>query len=80
MRTPEFYLVLKDDDLHDELADAVYEAGFDDSCFTMRGGNAAIWVRHRPGEFVQVVRHALDQARQGGLSVSHVEAECDAFL
>ncbi len=40
--TPEFYLLLDADDLTDELADAVYEAGFDDSSFTMRGGKAAI--------------------------------------
>jgi hypothetical protein len=72
--------VLKDDGRHDEIADAVYEAGFDDSSFTMRRGNAAIWVRHRPGKFVSVVRHALDKAKHGGLSVTHVEADCDAFL
>jgi len=79
MKIPEFYLVLKDDDLYDELADAVYEAGFDDSELTMRGGHAAIWVCHRPGELTQLVREALEQARQGGLRVTHVEMENEVF-
>ncbi|MEX2169711.1 MAG: hypothetical protein WD851_10400 [Pirellulales bacterium] len=77
--TPEFYLVLLDDDLTDELADAVFEAGFDDSSFTMRGNHAAIWICHREGELIPVVREALEQARQGGLRVSHVEMEDSAF-
>src|SRR4051812_46753855 len=37
---PEFYLILDSDELTDEFADRVYEAGFDDSSFTMRGGKA----------------------------------------
>jgi hypothetical protein len=76
---PEFYLILLADDLTDELADSVYEAGFDDSSLIMRGGNAAIWIRHRPGELTEVVREALGQAKAGGLRVSHVEMESDAF-
>jgi hypothetical protein len=76
---PEFYLILLADDLTDELADSVYEAGFDDSSLIMRGGNAAIWIRHRPGELTEVVREALGQAKSGGLRVSHVEMESDAF-
>jgi len=76
---PEFYLILDANELSDELADAVFEAGFDDSSFTMRGGKAAIWIRHRPGEFKQVVRQALEDARRGGLRVSHVEMENEVF-
>jgi len=76
---PEFYLILDANDLTDELANAVYEAGFDDSSFTMRGGQAAIWIRHRPGELRQVVREALEQARRGGLRVLHVEMESEVF-
>jgi hypothetical protein len=75
---PEFYLILDSEELTDELADAVYEAGFDDCSLTMRG-RAAIWIRHRPGELTQVVRQALEQARQGGLRVSHVEMENEVF-
>ncbi len=76
---PEFYLILDADDLTEELENAVYEAGFDDSSLTMRGGRAAIWIRHRPGEFKEVVRQALEDARQGGLSVLHVEMENAVF-
>jgi len=76
---PEFYLILDADDLTEELEDAVYEAGFDDSSLTMRGGRAAIWIRHRPGEFTQVVRTALEQAKNGGLRVLHVEMENAVF-
>lgn len=77
--SPEFYLVLHDRDLHDQLAKAVFEAGFDDSELTMRGDRAAIWVCHREGELTQLVREALKQARSAGLRVSHVEMESAAF-
>jgi len=76
---PEFYLILDADDLTEELEDVAYEAGFDDSSLTMRGGRAAIWIRHREGEFTQVVRTALEQARHGGLRVLHVEMENAVF-
>ena len=56
---PEFYLVLKDEELHDELENAVFEAGFDDSELTIRGNRAAIWICHRPGELTDLVRQAL---------------------
>jgi hypothetical protein len=76
---PEFYLVLDVDDLSDELANAVFEAGFDDSELTMRGGNAAIWVCHRQGELTALVREALAEARDGGLRVDHIEIENEVF-
>ncbi|BBO31752.1 hypothetical protein [Lacipirellula parvula] len=76
---PEFYLILVAEEFTDELADSVYEAGFDDSTLMMRSGKAAIWVRHRPGELKQVVREALRQANVGGLRVSHVEMESEVF-
>ncbi len=77
--TPEFYLILKERDLSDTLADSVFEAGFDDSELTMRGGRAAIWICHRQGELTNLVREALVQARAGGLVVSHVEIENEVF-
>ncbi len=77
--TPEFYLVLNHDELSDSLADAVYEAGFDDSSLTMRGGQAAVWICHRSGELSALVREALAQAKQGGLVVLHVEIENEVF-
>ncbi len=76
---PEFYLVLDSNELTDELADRVFEAGFDDSSFTMRGGKAAIWVCHRQGDFKQVIHNALKEAREGGLNVTHVEIENEVF-
>ena len=79
MANPEFYLILKADELTDELADAVYEAGFDDSSLIMRGGHAAIWIRHRTGEFNAIVREALRQAIDGGLQVDHVGIDNDVF-
>jgi hypothetical protein len=75
----EFYLILKERDLTDELANAVFEAGFDDSSLVIRGANAAIWIRHRPGDFKQVVHDAIEQAGQGGLTVRHVEMESAVF-
>jgi len=77
--TPEFYLVLRNHDLDDRLADAVFEAGFDDSELTVRGDRAAVWICHRQGELTELVRQALAQARAGGLQVSHVEIESEVF-
>lgn len=77
--TPEFYLVLKDQEPDDDLANAVFEAGFDDSTLTVRGSHAAIWITDREGELTVLVREALDQARSAGLHVLHVEMESDAF-
>jgi hypothetical protein len=79
LMTPEFYLVLKSREPDDSLADAVYEAGFDDSTFTVRSGHAAIWITDREGELTELVREALAQARQGGLEVLHVEMESAVF-
>lgn len=79
MVTPEFYLILAAEELTGNLADLVYEAGFGDSSLIMQGGNAAIWIRHRQGDLKEVVREALGQAREGGLSVSHVAMDSDAF-
>jgi hypothetical protein len=76
---PEFYVILKENELTDELADRVYEAGFDDSSLVMRSGGAAIWIRHRPGEYGEVIREALNQAKKGGLKASHVEIESEVF-
>jgi len=76
---PEFYLVLQEDDLSDELANTVFEAGFDDSSLEMRRNHAAILVNDREGELTQLVREALGQARKGGLCVSHVEMESEVF-
>ena len=62
---PEFYLILDADELTDELANAVYEAGFDDS------SSRCAEVRRRSGFAIgqansqQVVREALQQAQEG---------------
>jgi hypothetical protein len=76
---PEFYLVLSHDELHEELENAVFEAGFDDSLLTMRGGKAAIWITDREGDLTDLVRQAIQQARKGGVAVSHVEIESTIF-
>ena len=77
--TPEFYLILKERDADDELANAVCEAGFDDSELTVRGEHVAIWVCDREGELTQLVREALKQAKAGGLQVLHIEFESEVF-
>jgi hypothetical protein len=77
--TPEFYLVLKDRDISDQLADVVFTAGFDDSELTVRNDRAAIWICHRQGERTDLVREALAQARAAGIDVHHVEIENEVF-
>jgi hypothetical protein len=79
MTSAEFYLMLDDHELTDELANSVFASGFDDSELTLRNGKAAVWVCHRQGEFTQLVREALSQAKQGELRVSHVEIENEVF-
>jgi len=76
---PEFYLVLKDRELRDELANAVFEAGFDDSELITRGGQAAIWICHRAGELTALVKAALQQAQAAGIGVDHVEIDNEVF-
>ena len=76
---PQFYLILRADDLDEQIANTVFEAGFDDSLLTMRGGHAAIWVTDRQGDLTDLVRQALVQAKNGGLVVSHVEIENEVF-
>lgn len=71
----EFFVILKADDITDQLADSVYEAGFDDCSLIKRSGAAAIWIRHRPGELKDVMGQAVAQAQQAGLSVAHIEIE-----
>ncbi len=75
----EFYLILDDSELTEQLESEVFAAGFDDSELTVRNGKAAVWVCHRKGEFTELVREALGQAKQGGLPVSHVEIENEVF-
>jgi hypothetical protein len=79
VENPEFYLILRADDLDERLENAVFEAGFDDSLLTMRGGHAAIWVTDRQGDLTELVHIALAQARSAGLEVSHVEIESEVF-
>jgi hypothetical protein len=79
MKTPEFYLVLEVPDLSEELENAVFEAGFDDSELTIRGDRAAIWICHRQGELTDLVREALAQAQAAGIDVHHVEIENEVF-
>lgn len=77
---PEFYLILSENDLDEAIENAVFEAGFDDSLLTMRGGHAAIWITDREGELAQLVREALEQAHRGGLRVLHVEMDSAVFV
>jgi hypothetical protein len=79
MKTPEFYLVLRNRELDEPLENAVFEAGFDDSELTVRDDRAAIWICHRQGELTELVREALSQARAGGIEVLHVEIENEVF-
>ncbi len=79
LENPQFYLILRADDLDEELENAVFEAGFDDSLLTMRAGHAAIWVTDRQGDLTELMREAVAQAKRGGLSVSHVEIENEVF-
>ena len=79
MKTPEFYLVLRNRELEEQLENAVFEAGFDDSELTVRNDRAAIWICHRQGELTDLVRTALAQARAAGIDVHHVEIENEVF-
>ena len=77
--TPEFWLVLEEE-FSDELADRVYEAGFDDSALTTgAGGAATIEISSRRGDLSDLIRAAIAQAEHAGLCVRRVEMPRDAF-
>jgi hypothetical protein len=79
MKMPEFYLVLRNRELDEELENSVFEAGFDDSELTVRNDRAAIWICHRQGELTTLVREALAQAQAAAIDVHHVEIENEVF-
>ena len=70
----EFWLVL-DDPFSDELADRVFEAGFDDSSLTTgSSGSATIEIAHRRGALEDLIAEAIRQAESAGLTVARRNA------
>jgi len=70
----EFRLVFGVDEIADELADSLFEAGFDDSHVIRSGGRICIVVDDRDTtDLENAIRVAVEAAQSIGVTVSHVE-------
>ncbi len=70
----EFRLILSIDEFTNEIADALFEAGFDDAHLTKSGGRACIIVDDRDTTDLEAtVRQAISDAQRAGAHVSRVE-------
>ncbi len=70
----EFHLILGIDDFTDTIADALFEAGFDDSHLTKSGGCPCIVVDDRDTtDLAAAVRGAVVDAQRAGVRVVRVQ-------
>jgi hypothetical protein len=70
----EFRLILAIDEFTNEIADALFEAGFDDAHLTKLGGQPCIIVDDRDTTDLEAtVRQAIRDAQRAGARVSRVE-------
>ena len=70
----EFRLILAIDGFTDALADALYEAGFDDAHLTKSGGIPCIAIDDRDTTNLEsTVRRAIADAQSAGVRVMRVE-------
>ena len=70
----EFHLILGIDELTDAVADALFEAGFDDSHLTQSGGHPCIVIDDRDTtDLTATVRAALADAARAGVKVLRVQ-------
>ncbi|MDA1051487.1 MAG: hypothetical protein O3C40_13545 [Planctomycetota bacterium] len=70
----EFHLILGVDDFTESIADALFQAGFDDAQLTKREGLPCIIVDDREtSDLAATVRAAVSEAQNAGVSVVRVE-------
>ena len=70
----EFHLILGIDELTDAVADALFEAGFDDSHLTQSGGHPCIVIDDRDTtDLAATVRAAVADAVRAGVKVLRVQ-------
>ena len=70
----EFHLILGVDDFTDSIADALFEAGFDDAHLARREGHPCIVVDDREtSDLAATVRDAVAAAQRAGVRVVRVE-------
>ncbi len=70
----EFHLILEIDEFTDSIADALFQAGFDDAHLTKREGHPCIIVDDRDtSDLATTVRAAVSDAQNAGVTVLRVE-------
>ncbi len=70
----EFHLILGIDEFTDSIADALFQAGFDDAHLTKREGRPCIIVDDRDtSDLAAAVRAAVSDAQNAGVTVLRVE-------
>ena len=78
----EFTLILSEiPELTQEVNDALFEAGFDDSLVGVADGNVFIDVNHRESEsFETTVQQAIDDVEKAGFNVLRVESDASNVI
>ena len=70
----EFHLILGIDEFTNSIADALFQAGFDDAHLTKREGRPCIIVDDRDtSDLAATVRTAVSNAQNAGVTVLRVE-------
>jgi len=70
----EFRLILAIDEFTDDLADNLYEAGFDDAHLSKSGGRPCVIIDDRDtSDLEATVRQAISDAQRAGVQVARVE-------
>ena len=70
----EFQLILEIDDFTDAIADALFNAGFDDAHLTKSGGRPCIVIDDRDTkDLAATVRAAVSDAQRAGVKVIRVQ-------
>ena len=69
-----FRLILAVDEFTDELADSLYDAGFDDAHLSKSGGRPCVIIDDRDtSDLETTVRQAISDAQKAGVRVVRVE-------
>jgi hypothetical protein len=76
MKTYQFTLILAGiDQVTDEAANDLYQAGCEDGTFCARDGIAYIHFDRAAPALEEAIRTAIDDVRHAGFDVTHVETE-----
>ena len=80
MKTHEFELILEDGpDLTDDLCDALFKVGCDDSSPGQRCGITCIYFHREADSLEDAIRSAIADVQKAGCQVERLEMDTDAL-